>query len=35
LGQGERVPVRLVDVRLAARGGHLEALRWAREHGCP
>jgi hypothetical protein len=24
-----------VDVRVAAKGGHLEVLKWARENGCP
>ena len=35
LGDGERVPVGREDCMIAARGGHLEALMWAWERGCP
>jgi len=35
LGQGGRVPVGLADVSRRRWGGHLEALMYAREHGCP
>ena len=35
VGAGARLPVGLPDVCMAARGGHLEVLQWARQHGCP
>ena len=34
VGAGARVRVERSSV-FAARGGHLEVLRWAHEHGCP
>jgi len=34
VGVGASLPVGLADVRCAAYPGHLEILRWAREHGC-
>jgi len=35
VGAGSRLPMGLEDVSPTAGGGHLAALRWAREHGCP
>jgi len=35
VGTGARVPLGHRDVLSAAAGGHLDMLRWAREHGCP
>jgi len=35
VGAGARLPVGRVDVRTAARSGHLRVLQWAREHHCP
>jgi hypothetical protein len=34
VGAGAPLPVERVDVCIAAGGGHLEVLQWAREHGC-
>jgi len=34
MGSGAPLPVGCMDVRIAAGGGHLEVLRWARAHGC-
>jgi hypothetical protein len=35
VGARERLPVGQTDVLRAAKGGHLEMLKWARENGCP
>ena len=35
VGAGARLPVGLQDVRVAAVFGHLEVLKWARDHDCP
>ena len=35
IGADERLPVEHVDVSCAGQGGHVEVLRWAREHECP
>jgi len=35
VGTGTPLPVERGDVRRAVRRGHLEMLKWAREHGCP
>jgi hypothetical protein len=36
VGAGARVPAGLGDrCARAARNGHLEVLKWAREHDCP
>jgi len=35
VGESERLPVELADCALAARGGQIEVLRWARELDCP
>jgi hypothetical protein len=31
----KRLPVDREDVEAAARAGHLEVFRWARDNGCP
>jgi len=35
MGAVARLPVRYVDVLLAASRGHLDVLQLARAHGCP
>ena len=35
MGAGAPLPVEQVDCTYAARGGHLEVLKWVREHGSP
>ena len=34
MGAGARLQVTRLDVLCAAKGGHLEVLRWARKYGC-